>query len=174
MNRRESLQSLFVTGGALLTLPTWASGWTLSDVRTQQSVFSNIETEMLAAVADTIIPTGNAIGAKTVGVDKFLVKLFSDCYKPEVQTNIKKQLQNLENLSREKFQKDFAKSDQKQREQILDSFSQSADQDEKDFFTLVKSETIRGFNTSKEVMTTYLKYKTVPGHYYGCVDLKQS
>ena len=35
----------------------------------------------------------------------------------------------------------------------------------------MKSETIRGFNTSREVMLQYLNYKIVPGHYYGCVDV---
>jgi len=36
----------------------------------------------------------------------------------------------------------------------------------------MKSETIRGFNTSKEVMVGYHKFKLAPGHFYGCVDVK--
>jgi hypothetical protein len=48
----------------------------------------------------------------------------------------------------------------------------SENKDDKDFFDLMKSETIRGFSTSKEVMTKYLKYKVAPGHYHGCVDVK--
>jgi hypothetical protein len=47
----------------------------------------------------------------------------------------------------------------------------SSDKDEKDFFDLMKSETIRGYSTSREVMTNYLDYKVAPGHYYGCVDI---
>ena len=174
MNRRESFQSLFAAGGALLTLPTWATKWTIADLKTQTNIFSSAEASMISAVADTIIPQGDSIGAISVGVDRFLIKLFSDCYGPEVHANIKTQLKKLGTFALDKHQKDFARVDQKQREELLTMFYNSADKDEKDFFSLVKSETIRGFNTSKEVMTTYLKYKTVPGHYYGCVDLKQS
>jgi hypothetical protein len=36
----------------------------------------------------------------------------------------------------------------------------------------MKSETIRGFNTSQEVMQDYLHYQVAPGHYYGCIDIK--
>jgi hypothetical protein len=48
----------------------------------------------------------------------------------------------------------------------------SADKDTKDCFTLLKSETIRGFTTSQQVMEKYLNYKVAPGHYYGCVTLQ--
>jgi hypothetical protein len=50
-------------------------------------------------------------------------------------------------------------------------FSVSENKNEKDFFDLMKAETIRGFNTSREVMLKYLNYKIQPGHYYGCVDV---
>jgi hypothetical protein len=55
---------------------------------------------------------------------------------------------------------------------MLLTLSSSADKNEKDFFDLMKSETIRGFNTSKEVLVNYQKFKLVPGHYNGCVDVK--
>jgi hypothetical protein len=48
----------------------------------------------------------------------------------------------------------------------------STNKAEKDFFDLIKSETIRGFNTSQKVMQEYLGYKVAPGHYYGSVDVK--
>ena len=47
----------------------------------------------------------------------------------------------------------------------------SKDKDEKDFFLLVKTETIRGFNTSQKVMEDYLGYKIAPGHYKGCITV---
>ncbi|HET6543922.1 MAG TPA: gluconate 2-dehydrogenase subunit 3 family protein, partial [Chryseolinea sp.] len=65
----------------------------------------------------------------------------------------------------------FASCDQTQRQALLTKFSRSEDKNEKDFFTLMKSETIRGFNTSREVMLQYLNYKILPGHYHGCVDV---
>ena len=55
---------------------------------------------------------------------------------------------------------------------LLLKLSASENKPEKDFFALIKSETINGFNTSKEVMTKYFNYKVAPGHYYGCIDVK--
>ena len=68
----------------------------ISDKNTHHSGFDPAEQKVLAAVADTIIPAGNTIGALAVGVDKFLQKLIDDCYETRVQDNVKKQLHALE------------------------------------------------------------------------------
>ena len=68
--------------------------------------------------------------------------------------------------------KSYADCTQVQREELLLKFSTSAKKEEKDFFDLIKSETIRGFNTSQKVMEEYLGYKVAPGHYYGSIDVK--
>ena len=157
--------------GVLISLPAWAEGWSPDQLVVPQNSFSFTEQDLLASVADTIIPQGNSIGALSVGVDKFLQKLFQDCYEQDVQGNIKNQLLKLDTNAQSKYGKTFSTCDQQQRQELLLTFSISTDKSEKDFFDLVKSETIRGFNTSKEVMLEYLRYKVVPGHYYGCVDV---
>lgn len=171
MNRRDSLKTLMAASGALVSLPAWAEGWSQDKLTIAHSSFTFAEQDLLTSVADTIIPAGNSIGALSVGVDKFLQKLFQDCYEQDVQGNIKNQLQKLDTNAQSKFGKTFPACDQQQRQELLLAFSTSGDKGEKDFFDLVKSETIRGFNTSKEVMLDYLRYKVVPGHYYGCVDV---
>ena len=161
-----------IASGGLIALPGWASGWKASDLTAHHSSFSFVEQDTLAAVADTILPAGNAIGALSVGVDKFLQKLIDDCYEKEVQENVKAQLAGLESAAQAANGKSFIQSDQLQRQELLLKLSASENKAEKDFFNLMKSETIRGFNTSKEVMVGYHKFKLVPGHYYGCVDVK--
>jgi hypothetical protein len=160
--------------GALVTLPGWAENWDLQTVRSFHSSFAGEQQTILASVVDTIIPAGNSIGALSVGVDKFLEKLIDKCYEPEVGSNVKKQLAALDETAGSAHGKSFASCDQMSREALLLKFSQSTDKDQKDFFKLMKSETIRGFNTSKEVMTKYLGYKMAPGYYHGCVDVKAS
>jgi hypothetical protein len=172
MNRRETLKKLVVASGGLIALPAWASGWKISDLTTHHTSFSVSEQNTLASVADTIIPAGNAIGALSVGVDKFLQKLIDKCYEKEIQDNVKTQLAGLENAAQAAQGKSFVLCDQLQRQALLLKLSTSETSTEKDFFKLMKSETIRGFNTSKEVMVGYHKFKLVPGHYYGCVDVK--
>lgn len=172
MNRRDTLKQLLLASGGLIALPSWAREWNVTDLAANSSSFTITEQEILATVADTIIPAGDSVGALSVGVDKFLQKLFDHCYESNVQENVKRQLAALENSAQKSFSKSFSGCDQNQRLELLRKLAVSEDKNEKDFFNLVKSETIRGFSTSKEVMSKYLKYKVAPGHYYGCVDVK--
>lgn len=161
-----------MASGALIALPAWAKEWHITDVITHDSSLTIEHQDILASVADTIIPGGSDTpGALTVGVDKFLQKLFDDCYEKETQDNINAQLKSLDAMAQKAHAKSFIVCDQAQREELLLKFEASENKAEKDFFDLVKSETIRGFNTSREVMTKYLNYKVAPGHYYGCVDV---
>ena len=171
MDRRKAIQSTAITVIGLITLPEWMVSCGISDTTTHQSSFTSKEQSLLASIADTIIPAGNAIGALSVGVDKYLQKLIDDCCEKPVQDNIKKQLAGLNDSSEKEHDKSFAKCTQVEREKLLLKFSVSSLKEEKEFFDYIKSETIRGFTTSQKVMQDYLGYKVAPGHYYGCVTV---
>jgi len=49
---------------------------------------------------------------------------------------------------------------------------QSANENQEAFFEFIKSQTIRGFETSKEVMVDYHNYVMMPGFYDGNVDVE--
>jgi hypothetical protein len=172
MDRRKAIKNLAIVSSGLITLPQWMVSCGVSDTTIHQTSFSALEQEILASITETIIPAGNSIGAISVGVDKFLQKLIDDCYEKEAQDNVKTQLKNLEGSAKATIKKSFADCTQAQREELLLKLSASGIKPEKDFFDLIKSETIRGFNTSQKVMQDYLGYKVAPGHYYGSVDLK--
>lgn len=173
MNRRESIRTLALGSGLLLNLPAWAEHWSAASLPvTKASAFDAGQQALIASIADTIIPAaGDTPGALAVGVDKFLFKLISDCYEPAVAENVKRCLGELDAASGKQLSKPFSTCDQKQKEALILQFSSSSKKEDQDFFNLMKSETIRGYNTSKEVMLKYLKYKIAPGHYYGCVDV---
>ena len=172
MNRRRAIKNLAIVSGGLITLPQWMVSCGVSDSATHQTSFSIAEQNILASITDTIIPAGNTIGALSVGVDKFLQKLIDDCYEQEAQDNIKAQLKALDESAKAVHKSSFAGCRQDQRVALLLKFSTSQKKEEKDFFDAMKSETVRGFNTSQKVMQEYLGYKVAPGHYYGCVDVK--
>ena len=174
MDRRKALKNLAIVSGGLITLPQWMVSCGISDSNVHQTSFSASEQKILASIADTIIPAGNSIGAVSVGVDKFLQKLIDDCYEKDVQDNIKTQLKGLDGSAKAKYKTSFADCTQAQREELLLKLSTSAIKAEKDFFDQIKSETIRGFNTSQKVMQEWLGYKIAPGHYYGCVVVKST
>jgi hypothetical protein len=172
MNRRNAVKNIMIASGGLITLPLWMRCGNADTTATHLTSFSFTEQKLLASITDTIIPAGNSIGALAMEVDKFLQKLIDDCHEKDVQDNVKAQLKELETSARSAYGKSFTSCTQVQRQELLLTLSSSANKAEKDFINLIKSETIRGFNTSKEVMQKYLDYKVAPGHYYGCVDIK--
>ena len=173
MNRRKAIRNLTIVTGGIITLPQWMVSCGASDTTVHHSSFSTAGQKILASITDTIIPAGSNIGALSVGVDKFLQKLIDDCYEKEVQDNVKAQLKGLEESAKTIHKRSYNDCTQAQREELLLKLSTSENKTEKDFFNLMKSEIIRGFNTSQKIMTEYLGYKIAPGHYYGCVDAKK-
>ncbi len=180
MNRRDSLKNIAASTIGLAAFSTYllsckgSTDTTEVKVETESAFFTDSEKSTLASIADTIIPAGNSIGALSVGTDKFLERLFEKCYEKDVQNNIKFQFVSIENSAKKAHGKAFSKCNQKQREEILLIFSNSEEEAEKSFFELMKSETIRGYKTSEEVMTKYLNYVMAPGFYKGCIDVKET
>ncbi|MCW3079380.1 gluconate 2-dehydrogenase subunit 3 family protein [Segetibacter sp.] len=170
MNRRGAVKNLVLATGSSIALPLWMKAFGAGNL-THLSSFSAREQQILASITDTIIPPGNSIGALSVGVDKYFQKVVDDCYEKAEQENVKKGLHQLEAATQTGYGKPFTDCTQQERQAQLEKWSRSQDKDEKDFFNLVKRETIVGYNTSQEVLGGLLNYKVAPGHYYGCVPL---
>jgi hypothetical protein len=162
-----------IAAGSMAVLPAWAIGWTIENISAAGGFLSPVNQQMLASVVDTILPASkDGFGGLAVGVDKFLDKLFARCYETEVQDNIRVQLEGLHEASSKVYNTNFEAGNQEQRLALLGALEKSENVAEKDFFELIKSETIRGFSTSQKVMTRYLKYRVVPGNYQGCVPVE--
>lgn len=172
MKRREALKTLGFAAAGLVALPAWARGWKANEIALENSSFSTWEQAILSSVADTFIPEKNGIGAVPQEVDTFLVRLFDECYEEDVRNNIKLQLNELNNKSMDAHGKAFTDCTQSQREELLLTFQDSANEAEKEFFQRVKFETIRGFRTSKVVMQDYHGYRVIPGRYNGNIDVE--
>ena len=114
----------------------------------------------------SILPSADAkpIGALSTGTDQFLIKLFEKCYEKEDQDLIKAQLKALNKSG-------FKDLSQEAKEKALLALKESENEDEKKFYSLMRSNTVMGFTTVKEVMVDYRKYLVAPGFYHGCVDV---
>src|SRR4030095_3137919 len=126
MDRRKAIKNLAIVSGGLITLPQWMVSCGVSDSTIHHTSFTIAEQEILASIADTIIPAGDSIGALSVGVDKFLQKLVDDCYEKEVQDNVKTQLKALEDSAKGINKKSFADCTQAQRQELFLKLSTSA------------------------------------------------
>lgn len=172
MDRRTTLKGLAAGSIGLLAFGYWAKDWSFFDENAIQStIFSNTEQNTLSAIADTIIPKGNDIGALDMGMDTYLDKLIEKCYEKDFQENIKIQFLALNTSAENKYSNSFANCSQKEREGLLMAFANSDVKEEKEFFDFMKSQTIRGFRTSKKVMLDYLDYEMAPGRHNGSVNI---
>lgn len=174
MERRKSLKIIGISavGIAGLVLADWK--WQLMKGWMQTGFFSQEEQKLISLIADTFIPAGlppklpvpdaSPIGALSTGTDKFLIQFFEHCSEKEEQDLIKTQLAKLR-------ARKFDEASKEDRESILLELDKSENEEDVQFFTLIKSQTIFGFTTVKEVMAGYRGYQVAPGYYHGCVDV---
>jgi hypothetical protein len=161
-------------GIAGLVFADWK--WQIIDQLTHEGFFSLKEEQTIRAISDTIIPEGlppilpsadaKPIGALSTGTHDYINKVIAQCYEPKDQELVKKELQKLIN-------QDFLKLDRQAREKSLLNLESSEIESEATFFKVMKSETITGFTTVKEVMVNYRNYQVAPGFYNGCAEVTQ-
>lgn len=173
MKRRKSLKIIGTTAVGIggLFLADWK--WHLAEGWMQAGLFSKKEQKLISAIADTFIPAGlppklpfpdlPPIGAISTGTDIFLIKFFEHCSEKEEQDLIKTQLAKL-------GARKFSEASKEERESMLLALDESENEEDVQFFMLMKSQTIFGFTTVKEVMAGYRGYQVAPGYYHGCVD----
>jgi len=156
--------------GGLISLPAWASSWTSETVRPNRH-FSHGQNDLLADIAETIIPVTNSPGAKALNVHQFIQKMVTDCFDKSVQETFAKGLESVDELAQKSFSKSFSEGDATQRMALLTQMSQSAEPTQKDFYSMVKNLTIRGYMNSEYVMTNLIRFEFIPGRYHGCVPV---
>ncbi|RYF76983.1 MAG: gluconate 2-dehydrogenase subunit 3 family protein [Cytophagaceae bacterium] len=155
--------------GGLLALPDWANAWTKASLQTANTLLTPPQAETLTEMVDTLIPASDTPGAKALNVPDFVQKMVADCYEPVVQQQVKTGLDAVDTVAKASFGQLFTACDTTQRLDILRQLEISPDQNRKEFYALIKNLTIQGYTTSEYVMTKYLNYTMIPGHYYGCV-----
>lgn len=169
MNRRIALKNVALVMAGAVLLP----GCDLSKPSAEniEAFLSPDQEDLLAEITETFIPTTDTPGAKELGVHSYIHIMVADCYDEDVQKDFVKGLERVKKLARKKHGKAFSSCDQDERTAILQEFESSSDEEQKEFYSLVKGLTVRGYKTSEYFMTNHSSYKMVPGHYYGCVPV---
>ena len=168
MNRREAVRNLsLLFGGALSAELTAAlygqvlnTGMPLAVSRAQES--------LLAEAADTVIPSTDTPGAKAAGVEKFIIRVLRDCYRPDAQLRFYEGLSRLDESARSAHGKGFADLAPEQRTAVMSV----ATKQDKPFFMLLKQLTVAGYFTSEIGATKALAYLPVPGKFQGETTLQ--
>jgi hypothetical protein len=181
MNRRTSLKSIiFLTavGASSFSIYRWFSINSAAD-------FSTIhrKKELLAELAEVIIPRTNTPGAKDAKVEEFILKMLEFCTEKKSQNNFINGLDDLEKYTIETYKKPFINCSASEKISVLKFAEEKSKHSSvlvgkiyhkmfgKPFFTKLKELTVEGYCTSQIGATQGLAYDYIPGKFQACIPL---
>lgn len=178
MHRRTAIRNvLIITTGAAF-LPVACRNHDKAVIPEKNSLLSSGEQDMLAKLAETIIPqTVNFPGAEDLKCHEFVLRMVNDCTSPEEQEKFTGGLKEFDKLCQRKFGKNFSSCTASQRNLFLTDIEnkKGIQDDVLKFYETVKRCTLQGFTSSKQYMQDIKKYVMVPGPAFkGCVPVKKS
>ena len=168
MNRRELIKNIaIISGGLCLGSSYLLSGCRRDDAGTM--ILSPELKNLLAEVAETIIPETETAGAKTTKVAEFISVVFQDIYSEEEQKSFVAALTKINNKAKEKHNTDFAKLTVTQRAKV---FNATKNKDDKGFLAMYQI-VLFAYLTSEQGMQASFRYTPVPGKYIGDIPYKK-
>jgi hypothetical protein len=168
MKRRDALRSLALLTGGLVLVPS--CDFSKEDILSayQKLQITPSLSELLAQIADTIIPSGKIKGAKDLSVQDFILVMVNDCVDEEGQKSFMAGIQGFEAFSESSAGKAFSKLEVSQRESLLQTGLALEDEKQKhikDFLSMAKRFTVQGFMLSEYIQTEVKPYSLIPGEY---------
>jgi hypothetical protein len=130
-----------------------------------------ILTNTMDAVLDAIIPEGKMPGAVSLGVPEYVKIMLQDCVTKDQQNAAETALKYLENQSIAASGVSFAACNAEQRIVLLKNAFIQGGNIEKDGLKLIKSLTIKGYQTSSHFMKQIIPYEMAPNRYNGCAPV---
>jgi hypothetical protein len=179
MKRRKAIGLLVLTGtGAGLAF----SGYKWYDWNKAPDIaYLQNNRELIAALADTIIPADDSPGAKDAGVQDFIIKMVRDCTEIRPANKFIDGLKELEQYCRSKYGKPYEQCAAGEQQQVLRRFEEKGRplpgilgkvQNKylgSSFFSTLKEYTVQGYCTSMLGAGKGLAYLPIPGSYHGCI-----
>jgi len=130
-----------------------------------------ILTNTLDATIDIIIPEGKTPGAVSLGVPEYVKIMLQDCVTKDQQSTAETALKYLENQSIAASGVSFAVCNAEQRTVLLKNAFIQGGNIEKDGLKLIKSFTIKGYQTSSHFMKQIIPYEMAPNRYIVCAPV---
>jgi len=183
MNRRKAIaRILLITGGSVAAY----SGYKLWDWNKSPDIkYLEQRKDLIAALAETIIPATDSPGAKEAGVNNYIITMIKDCTEIKSQNKFIDGLKELERYCSSSFSKTYQQCSLQQQHQTLKHFEERGRAYSgivgkvenkffgKSFFETLKNYTAEGYCTSEAGATKGLSYLYIPGKYIGCMPLQQ-
>lgn len=131
------------------------------------------QAELVAAIAERILPRSDTPGAADVGVPAFIDLMVGKYLSADDRRVFLAGLADVDARSRAAHQRGFGQLTAEQQDALLLKLAEASQAQEKTFFHQMKELTVIGYFTSEKVGRTVLHYDPVPGRYDGCVPIAE-
>lgn len=174
INRRTALKQVLVVSAGLAFLPSCVRKTTPASISLKNIAVDGEGENMLALLADTLIPTTSTPGAKDVKAHLFALTMVDDCFNKEDQQKWTSGMKAFAELSEKKNGKSFGKSTPEARTALLEQLekAKAEEGDAAYFYHATKNLIIRGYTNSEFYLTKVQVYELVPGRFHGSVPVK--
>ncbi len=167
ITRREAIKkSVLLLGGTLL-LPDILKAWTSPTIENNCFFVGDLRSQLIAEIAELIIPETDTPGAKAADVPAFIQKILSDCFSEKDRNKVLNGVSIFEKTVVFETQKSFLALEKEEKIEFLKAVENEY------FFKTLKSLTITGYFTSEIGATQALRYEQIPTRYDGDVIYKK-
>ena len=183
MNRKKAIAGILAITGISLVGVSGLNFFQSNSTSSKDKLESFID--LIAELAELIIPKTETAGAKKTGVHNYIVNYIENCCSKKEYRNFLNGLIDLENESEDNYNMNFINCTLEQKIKLLNDLdNQSGNRGlmfkiknkllGRSFFNLLKSLTIEGYCTSYEGATKHLEYIQVPGKYKSITKLGEN
>jgi hypothetical protein len=176
LSRRDAIKKAAIMVGGTLALPNILKAWGNLDVENTNFRFRVADEDLIADIAETIIPRTNTPGAKDAEVHRFIQKIVADCYDEKERTDFMAGIKAVDDYAKANMMgKGFSALTAEQRISVLKHFEKEHHDDKKakPWWGTMKGLAVSGFFTSEIGCTQVLRYEPVPGKYDGAYPYKK-
>jgi Gluconate 2-dehydrogenase subunit 3 len=182
--RREALRRVAMLLGGALSAPAIAGVLAGCDSRSigdgpwTPLAMTKEHGELVATIAEHIIPETDTPGARAAGVHVFIDKMLAEHYPADVRQRVLGGLASIDARTWEQCDGNFVHCSPDGQRAVLatidqEAFAAAPRQGEVHWFRTLKELTLLGYYTSEIGATQELKHVAIPGRYDGCVPLTQ-
>ena len=175
VSRRTALKQVLFVSAGLALLPSCFRKTPPASIKLKNIVLDADDENVLAALADTLIPKTNTPGAKDVSAHHFTMTMVDDCFKKEDQQRWLEGMKAFDKLCRDKYSHAFEKCTPEERASLLTTLEAGkADTDAAAYFYQTsKRLIIQGYTSSEYYLTKVQVYELVPARFHGSIPVKQ-
>jgi hypothetical protein len=173
-NRRVAIQQLIIIWAGVAFLPSCLHNEQKVSIPLKDIQITPEDEQMLAELAETILPKTDTPGAKELAAHLFALKMVDDCYSKTNQEKYIQGMKDFESFVMKKTGKSFIENNISGRQTIVAELDKQrpATDGMSFFYQSTKKLTVQAYTTCEYFMTRIRGYKMIPGKFQGCVPLK--